>query len=151
MRVALLAAGLVFGVTEIFAVFSTPIWYTLAGSPTESTLSLITTSTSGIGILVDPIVVFLVMFVLGRNLDLPSAYASAFLTVFAGVAIGTIASVLPLAVLFAAYVRQIDLFTYMLEIMIFSSVGALRLSFVAFAGLAPSYLSRSHPPERIPT
>jgi len=136
--------GFLFGLVETTVVASQPILFRLAQPVTAATAGLISTTTAGLSIIIDPILVFAAMFVLGSGIDIPQEY----LTIFAGLLLGVLAGTavsfgaITLILIFIAP-GFVDTGPFVTNGAFFYGVGSLRLSLVGFAGLAMAYFSRS--------
>ena len=145
LKGSLLVAGFAFGLAETFIVSSQPIWFQLAQPLTEGTANLIGVTTASVSILVDPVLVFTVLFFMGRSgLNLSDDYLGAFVPLFLGAVLGTAISFAAVSVYLIFFdSRFIDVTTFIENGIFFYGVGTLRLSLVGFAGLAMAHFSRS--------
>ncbi len=96
-------------------------------------------------LLVDPALVFLVMFTMGRRVD----PAGDFDRTMGSLLVGTVAGTYVCLVAIASYSYSVGLFgafqnQFELDLL-YDAFGALRLSLVGFAGLAISYLIGRRP------
>lgn len=138
----LLVVGLLFGLVETFIVDSA-IVLVLAFPVTLARVTWIGPAASAISLVVDPLVVFAVMFLLGRRVDFTRGYFGTFLQFFAGVLAGTMLMFLSVtAYLIITVPGAVDITTYIGNGVFYYGLGSFRLSLVGFAGLAMAHFSR---------
>ncbi len=146
LRASLLAAALTLGLIETFIVASEPFWIIQFFKPTTPTdINNIVEGFNIASLLVDPALVFLIMFLMGKSMDPAGDFSRTMGSLLLGAVVGTYISLAALAVyaywqgLFGAFEHQLWLD------LLYDAFGAFRLSLVAFAGLAISYLAVRRP------
>ncbi len=136
--------GLALGFVETFIVASEPFFLVSSIFPhTEPLLGTLLTVLSVSSLVIDPVIVFLVMFFIGRNSDLPSDFMSIFVSVLCGAFVGTFGCL----ALLAGYSLVSGLFQILepplVGDLLLDGLGAFRMALVAFAGFALAYFIRA--------
>jgi hypothetical protein len=111
--------------------------FPLAGiAPTIDNIELVSTSTALTSLIIDPVVVFLAMFLLGRGLDLRTEYVSVLVSLVVGTLAGTYGCLLLIGAYSTFVGRLSSALPFILTDMVFYGIGAFRLALVGFAGFA---------------
>jgi len=92
-----------------------------------------------IGIALNPVMLFILMYVIGRSLDLKEEYAMAASCLFLGALVGELAG---RATVFLAFPISGDSFTIMTSIAVESVSSAVSAIFVGFTGAAIAFIRR---------
>lgn len=153
-RTVFFAAALALAFVETFVVVSEPFWIIEFFRPASaSDVNSIVSGFNVASLVVDPVVVFLVMFSLGRRLAATVELPSVLVWVLLGAVIGTygclagITAHAYLTGLLQPFIPQLTLD------LLYDAFGALRLSLVAFASLTFAYFvsrSRAEPVQIVP-
>ncbi len=145
-RSSLLAVALILGMAETFIVASEPFWIIQFFRPTSpADVNNIVEGFNIASLLVDPALVFMVMFMLGRDMDLAGDFSRTMGSLLVGTVVGTYLCLAAVAV-YAYWQGLLGAFEHQLGLdLLYDAFGAFRLSLVAFAGLALSYLAVRRP------
>ncbi|HYC26839.1 MAG TPA: hypothetical protein VEB67_02310 [Nitrososphaerales archaeon] len=146
MRRLLVEIGFIFGFIETFVVSSLPILFVEVHPVDPTSISSLTTGTQAAAVLIDPLVVLFVMFFVGRRIDLAGAPSTSLLSTLLGALAGTALAVV--VTLTSSLVFGLSLISsdYLVPAAFYYGLGSLRLSLVAFAGMALAHFTRSRGP-----
>jgi hypothetical protein len=143
LKRSILVVGFLFGLAETFIFSSEPLLLTLYYRPgSEALYSMIALEFTITSLLIDPFIIFLVMFLIGRGLDPSFDFVSSFVSLFAGALLGTIICLSAIT----GYLFSVSLLANFEQLLIgdllVDSLGALRVALVGFGGLALGHFLR---------
>ena len=117
----------------------------LYGLTSPANVNLVIEGFNVASLLIDPAIVFLVMFLIGKDMDPAGDFSRTIGSLLVGTVVGTYLCLTGVA-LYAYWVGLFDAFEHQLGLdILYDAFGAFRLSLVAFAGLTISYLSVRRP------